>query len=225
MSTSTNWICLGSSPSAPAMLPVAYADCPDAIRITTNSGILLMLPPDLAPHYYFLSDHLACKMFAERAMDLRHTHGTKVITLGRCDDAIRRRGLSAVDYLIDQRRPSSPRDFIRGAYTDCMFSGLYCAQFALNNGAKTLVIVGHEGYPSEVGELCYWDSNEMRAAKKQGLEYTKNWIGPWWQNAVAACPDVTFHFYGRLNYEVSGPNVKKTDHASAIPALLAANES
>lgn len=203
------WICLGSSPSAPEMLPVALAGYPGACRITTNSGLLLMTPPDLAPHYYFLSDHVACKMFAERAMELRHTHGTQIITLGRCDDAILRRGLTEVDYLINPTRPSRPCDFLPGVYSDCMFSGIYCAQFCLNNGAKTIAIVGNEGYPFHVEDKCYWNSEEP-LTKRQAVAYTTNWIGPWWRAAVAHRKDVTFHFYGRLNYEVSGPNVRIT---------------
>ena len=208
------------------MLPVAQGDYPDATRITTNAGILLMLPPDNVPHYYFLSDHIACKLWAAHAMELRHTHGMQVITLGRTyQSAIERRGLAAADFFIDQKRPSRPCDFERNVYTDCMFSGLYCVQFALNNGAKTLVVVGHEGYPSVENGKCYWNRDETAVSWRKCLAYTKNWIGPWWRNAVAACPDVLFHFYGPIQYEVSGPNVKKTDHApSAISALVAANE-
>ena len=192
------------------MLPVAMADYPGATRITTNSGILLMHPPDVAPHYYFLSDHGACATFAGRAMDLRHTHGTQIITLGRCDSAILSRGLTEVDYLVNPTRPTRPCDFTRGIYTDCMFSGLYCVQFALNQKAKTIVAVGHEGYPLREDDPCYWDPDDTSLPKKQSLAYTTNWIGPWWRAAVAACPDVTFHFYGHMNYEVSGPNVRIT---------------
>jgi hypothetical protein len=203
------------------MLPVALSDYPGANRITTNSGIKLMLPP-LAPHYYFISDHLACKEFAADAMELRHTHGTQIITLGRLPSAIISRGLTSVDYLIDQARPDRPCDYTRGVYTDCMFSGLYCTQFAINNGAKIIVAVGHEGYPEDEENACYWDGGAP-VNKRQALAYTKNWIGPWWRNAVAACPDITFHFYGRLRFAIDGPNVKKTTDACAIPALLAAN--
>ena len=215
------WLCLGSSPSAPTMLPRALAAYPDCTRITTNRGIQLTIP-----HYYFLSDHFACKQFAEQAMELRHTHGMQVITLGRrYEDAIKRRGLSDVDFLINQSRPTRPCDFARHVYTDCMFSGLYCVQFALNNGATTIVSVGHEGYPSAIGEECYWDHGDPPLAKRQALAYTKNWIGPWWRNAVAGCPEVTFHFFGRLEYEVDGPNVRKTtDVDCAVPALAAAQE-
>ena len=216
------WLCLGGSPSAPAMLPKALAAYPDCTRITTNSGLKLTIP-----HYYFLSDHLACKMHAERAMELRHTHGMQVITLGRrYQSAIIKRGLTAVDYIINPGRPTRPCDFARHEYTDCMFSGLYCVQFALNNGAKTIVAVGHEGYPSELGTVCYWDTEEPPMAKRQALAYTKNWIGPWWRNAVAGCPEVTFHFYGPLQYAVDGPNVRKTTDADcAVSTLAAANES
>jgi hypothetical protein len=209
--THDTWVCLGSSPSAPAMLKVALADYPDAVTITTNSGIRL-----LTPDYYFLSDSLARRMFGGDARALSRAKRTVFIA---------RKARELPDILINNERTDvSPQTFIRGQYTQNNLSGLYCVQFALMNGAKTIVAVGHEGYSSRRGDPQYWDRTDGTSPNL--LHYTEDFIAPWWRACVAACPDVAFHFYGNLRYDIAGPNVTRTPyHASAIPALLAANEA
>lgn len=205
------WICLGSSPNAPATLAAARKDYPHAVTITTNSGIRL-----LTPDYYFLSDSLARRLFGNEARELSRQKKTVFIA---------RKAKERPDVLIQNERTDvSPQTFIRGQYTQNNLSGLYCVQFALMNGAQTIVAVGHEGYGSAETDRQYWD---VRDHTSQNLQhYTRDFIAPWWRACVAACPDVTFHFYGNLRYDIAGPNVTRTPyHACAISALLAANET
>ena len=204
------WIVLGSSLTAPDMLKVARADYGDTTLITTNSGIELA-----EPDYYFLSDQFACKQFGQRSKDMQ-ANGMKVITLKRLPDALHRRGLDHADILLPIIHTGTPMIFERGVYRDCMFSGLYCSLFAINNGAKRMVVVGHEGYPPGEDDPSYWYSAEkpLEHPPEQRLRYTKLYIGPWWQKVADACPDIEFVFYGDLNYKISGPNVKVIAHAN-----------
>lgn len=203
---SDTWIVLGSSISAPAMLGSAFTDYPDATFITTNAGIRL---GGTRPDYYFLSDLGACKQYGEEAKRLQ-AEGMKIVTLKRNQSALKSRGLDHADILLALNHTGRPLDFARGEINDCMFSGLFCTQFAIESGAKLIAAVGHEGYPLGEHDKSYWraDATDMKWTKR--VCHTKKYIAPWWNKVVAMCDDIIFHFYGDLNYEIAGPNVRRT---------------
>lgn len=180
------WICLGGGPSAPAMLPVAMVDYPGATTITSNSGIKL-----IEPDYYYLVDRVARKDFGEQAKRARE-NGTMIITRDRA-------ALEADGIPVDEDISNQPW---------CDYSGQWCAQFALRNGATTLALVGHEGYHPTPGTPLHWDGE--RPCPIWLGEETPTHLAPWWRKTIAAWPCVTFHFYGELNYELIGPNVIQT---------------
>ena len=198
------WIVLGSSINAPAMLEAARVDYPDATTMTTNAGIDL-----IRPDYYFLSDQIACKRYGKLAIQ-QQAQGTKLVTLKRLVTAMKRRGLDGADIFLELLHAGQPLDFTRGVINDCMFSGLFCAQFAIENGAKLIALPGHEGYPPGQDDSSYWDPSRNRLTESQRKTHTQKWIAPWWQKVVELCDDITFHFYGDLNYEITGANVRKT---------------
>lgn len=199
------WIVLGTSASASAMLPIAMTDYPDATTITTNSGIDLIVPD-----YYFLSDHIACEWHGAKANQYKAEHGMKLVSLNREIRALQTRGVDQADYLLEISRNHKPGVFCRNIFTDCMFSGLFTAQFAIYSGATTLAIVGHEGYPWRGNQDIYFDGNANSHPVHQRQKITTTRLAPWWQGAVTECGDITFHFYGNLNFEITGSNIKRT---------------
>jgi hypothetical protein len=203
---SNNWIALGGSENAPDMFRQAVEDYSDAVTITTNSGIKL-----IKPDYYFLSDQIACQIFGAQAKEYQAA-GMKIITLQRKHESLVARKLDHADIFVKQVHSGCPLDVTPDAITDCMFSGLYCAQYALRNGAEVLALPGHEGYPLNIKnnpKRCYWDDSTP-VAPVTGDRHTKEFIGPWWRKIIKVYSNTVFHFYGDLNFEIDGPNVRKT---------------
>lgn len=196
------WIVIGSSPGAPEWLPVVRTRYPHAETITTNSGGLLFTLPD-RPAYYFLSDHQACEEHGELAQDLA-ARGSRTITRKRADSALKNRGVEWFDEFIQDERPGTMLDFVPGHYCDSGLSGLFCLQYAVNHGACGIHMVGFEGYGD--GQH-YFDKPRVQAQNKS-VAFTEKYIRRFVQSVVDVCPDVTFHFYGDLNYRISGRNVR-----------------
>jgi len=196
------WIVIGSSSSAPEWLPVVRARYPSATVITTNASGLLFDPPD-RPDYYFLSDHVACDLYGQLAQDLS-ARGTRTITRKRALSAMKTRGVEWFDEFIQDDREVAGAVFQPGQYSGPGLSGLFCMQYALNHHACGVHLIGFEGYGDRAH---YWD-RPAELAHNKSTAYTEQYIRPFVQSAADTCPDVTFHFYGDLNYRISGENVR-----------------
>ena len=181
----SEWICLGGGPTAPAMLLRALRDYRDATTITSNSGIKI-----ITPDYYYFIDRVALEDFGKMAIEATFNHGTKVLTRDR--DALSARGIPVYEDISTQPW--------------CHYSGHWCVQYALRSGAKTLALVGHEGFNPTPGTALHWDG-ERPCPIWLGTE-TETHIAPWWRKMVVEWPDATFRFYGRLHFELSGQNVE-----------------
>lgn len=197
------WIVIGSSPSAPAGLRAARAVAPDARTITTNRGYLLFEGDD-RPDVYHLHDSVACKEHRQVAVDLA-AKGSHMTTLDRRDPrALKQRNVDWFDEFLKLNSPTHPGRYKHGVYASCGLSGLMILQYALNNGARGVHVVGLEGYANKDH---YFDGGADLTQKK-GLKFTRDQIGPFVQSCVDACPDTQFTFYGHLNYPIAdGPNV------------------
>lgn len=197
------WIVIGSSPSAPAGLRAALAVAPDARTITTNRGHLLFEGDD-RPDVYHLHDSVACEEHRQTAVDLA-AKGSHMTTLARASDrALKVRNVDWFDEFLTLVSHTHPGRYQHGVYASCGLSGLMILQYALNNGARTVHVVGLEGY-ADKGH--YFDGGPDLTQKK-GLAFTRDQIGPFVQSCVDACPEVQFTFYGELNYPIAdGPNV------------------
>jgi hypothetical protein len=185
------------------MLKLAQRDYPTAPVVTCNSGIKLV-----HPDWYFMQDKAAIRMFCTPALE-KQKAGMKIFALRQTVHQLALRGIT-VDSVIEEVIQTGPGQF-RPGYTTCNFSGIFCAEFALQHGAKTIVAVGHEGYHKTAGELLNWDGTKPSPVWLG--EYTDTWLAPWWRGAVCGRPDVTFHFYGGLNFPIEGPNVRRS-HAA-----------
>lgn len=196
------WIVIGSAPSTPEWLSVVRARYPRAVTITTNAGGKLFEPPD-RPDYYFLSDSNGCEEYGELVQALA-SRGTRTITRKRAESALKGRGVEWFDEFIKDERPGTMLEFRPGHYCDSGLSGLFCLQYAVNHGACGVHLVGFEGY----GDGQHWWDKPGVPAKNKNTAFTEKYIRPFVQSVVNACPEVTFHFYGDLNYPISGRNVQ-----------------
>jgi CMP-N,N'-diacetyllegionaminic acid synthase len=197
------WIVCGAGPDVRQMLALARAKYPHAVTITTNSGIRLFKEPD-RPDYYFLTDMHGCRIYHDEAKAIQ-ARGSRLVTLRRDKSALKQRRLDHFDEFIPMA--GGPGQFTRKGLS-AQLSGLLCMQYALMRGARELHLVGMNGYTGRPGG-DYYEQDAPVMSHRKLRSHTENVIGPFTQAAVEACPDVDFVFYGRLNYRVGGPNVRR----------------
>lgn len=197
------WIVCGAGPDAPKMLAVAKRRYPHSTTITTNSGIRLFREPD-RPDYYFLTDMYGCQIYHDEAVAIQ-ARGSRLLTLRRDKSALKQRRVDHFDEFIPM--VGGYEQFTRKGLT-ARLSGLLCMQYALMRGARELHLVGLNGYTGRPGG-DYYEQDAPVTAHRRLRNHTENTIAPFTQAAVEACPDVDFVFYGRLNYSVGGPNVRR----------------
>lgn len=197
------WIVCGAGPDARKMLALALARHPHAVTITTNSGIRLFKEPD-RPDYYFLMDMHGCRIYHDEALAIQRL-GSRLVTLRRDKAALKQRQVDHFDEFVPI--VGGYEQFTRNGLT-ARLSGLLCMQYALMRGARELHLVGMNGYTGRPGgDYHGHDAPVMSHRRLRSL--TENVIEPFTQAAVDACSDVEFVFYGRLNYSVGGPNVRR----------------
>jgi len=196
------WIVCGSGPDAREMLAVARARYPGAMAITTNAGINLFVTPD-RPDVYFLTDARGCQIYHEQAKAIQK-QGSRLVTLRRDIQALKQRRVDHFDQFVPIT--GGPSQFVRGGYTACL-SGLLCVQYAINNGARQIHLVGMNGYTGTNGGDYFGQYEPPNRGRKRRM-HTESVIGPFMQAAVESCTDIEFVAYGQLNYPMAGPNVR-----------------
>jgi len=90
-----------------------------------------------------------------------------------------------------------------------------CLEYAIAHGARQIHLVGMTGYAGTDGGDYFGgyepghepDTNPENIERRR--RHTLEIIQPFTQAAVDCCPDIDFVFHGRLNYQVSGPNVRR----------------
>ena len=182
---------------------------PIAQSITTNAGIDLIPDPD----YYLLYETEAVRRFARYIPILREKHGTSLVATklpGKKKSL--RRELEKLDPEITIEVGTTPHgsrkkvQYAKGRYTAGAFAGSIMLQFALEQDARTVLLVGMEGYRSKTGDIRIDTFDGRRGTPLQSLMTTETY-GPMIQLIVDAWPDRMFVFFGRPNYEVAGDNV------------------
>ena len=132
------WIVVGSGPSAPMVLPSVMTAHPGATTITTNGGIDICQKPDVL----VLIDQLASHTFAEQAR-YAQAHGTRLVTLRRDIDALISRNCHWYDEFVAVPGHAKPTKTSFGRF---IRSGPFCVEYACQNGADLIVLVGWDGY-------------------------------------------------------------------------------
>ncbi len=205
----TDWIVIGSSPSAPKSLLTARLAAPNAVTIATN-GAEALFPGSSGPDYYHIHDMNACVDFNARGKEFQ-AMGTRLVTLERKESSLKKRGLDHFDEFIPLSSREYPGRFKMGEYSSCGLSGLMCIQYALNHGAKSVHIVGQEGYGK--GDQ-YFHKEPWAGTPEEKITHDKrqplsaSLLQPYIQGCIDVCPAVQFVVYGNLEYKLSGDNVK-----------------
>lgn len=213
---SDTWIVVGSSPTAQGVFDNVLERYPDARTITCNAGIYLFASVLEGPRYpdiYWLSDLVACYMFGRFANQAQR-NGTEIWTLPRNEYGISIRGMQNADRYLDL--PESDH-YTRGTYYHSTLSGTICTQIAVNEGARKVVWLGHDGYRSTPNGKVV-DTIDGRLGHGKGWGHTQNVIGPFMQAVVNACPDIEFEYYGKPQYTLAGPNVTVAKQVEGKPS-------
>lgn len=188
------WVIVGSGPSAPAGLIAARQDHAflEGEVVTCNGGYALFDAAGwpVAPTLYLLIDPVACRKYGDAVRTLRDLHGTRIISLkGRMTDAD--------EYLrIEVGAPSD--EYRPGRHPARRLTGLYMLDYALSHGAKTVVLIGFDGYRSRGGSRVrdYFDG---RVGHENSWKHGTR-LATYLAGAVRHRPGVRFVLYASPRY-------------------------
>lgn len=207
-----DWIVTGSSHSGRDWLHRLVELYPDAVTMATNGSIAWHDQDAIPLDYLFIFDMVACEKFNAVAYRMQTT-GTRLVTLAKHRDVLKDRGVDRFDEFIGPARfKGKPDWFKRGEWNDMSLSGLWCVQYAINSGATTIHMPGHEGYRGIATDYESGLAHPNAATKTLGV------IQPGFQAMIDACPDVEFVFYGDLAYDVKGVNATVCKTKATQPA-------
>ena len=130
------WIVLGCSPLAREAYATARRDFPGAPVITCNRGLQIEPNPD----FFFLSDQLACKLFAEGGKTASKRGKTKRITLRRDPQAMKMRTVDDFEIVYREGYPFEP----------FQTSGIWCVEYAIRVGGPPRGAVRHGRLPARL---------------------------------------------------------------------------
>ena len=203
------WLVVGSSPSVIETFPFALAEHKGACTITANAGILIFKEYNRWPNYMVMIDQRASEMFRFHVR-LAQVEGTRLVTSNWASKAIEEAKLTA-DVVLNVPEEREYK-FYRDRYTDPLLSGLLSCQFAIQGGAKRLVLIGMDGYHDWNWEPKV-ETFDGRLGDCNGREKTRVVVAPFMQSMLDACPDVEFVQYGKPRYQLTGDNFTLMDPA------------
>jgi hypothetical protein len=171
----TEWLTIGTGPAAAETLKAVYK--PGMSTVTCNSGLAMFDGESLPDHpdAWFCFDLNARRKHYTAGLEAQ-AKGSRILTLDK-PHAANWDCIGYADERLELEGPGASWFFRKGSYTRCSFSGQYCIQYAINQGATTVHVVGQQGGGH------YENGAFMRAIQ-------------------VACPSVSFKFYGNLQYPV-----------------------
>lgn len=201
------WMVCGSSPLARKSMRYALSERHPQVTITCNGGHRLFDSRTGIDHptFYFLSDSEACRIYTMDSSFLQARYGTMVMTPHRDLQALKERDVLHADWFLKVDRSATPGYYSPGVYAGQPLSGLWMLDVALNRGAKTVLIVGMDGYQSsDDGPVVdYFDG---RLGQRNGRSHNDIQAG-YLESAVRLKPAVRFVMYGDPLYPVpDAPN-------------------
>lgn len=180
-----DWLFVGSAPSVLRGLH-ATRDMP-CRTITTNAGIKLVPIPTV----YVTVDMRAGPRYENMARCAQR-HGTRLVSLQRCEKAQRERKVDFYDEFLELGQEST-----RTSYGPFRYSGPLCIEYACHQGADTIHMVGFDGYKHD---LDYFDPEDpVRQMKKLSRPRADTHNEEFAQRAKTLSevwPDVSFVLWG-----------------------------
>lgn len=195
-----DWIVVGSSQTGREWTERLLQKWPDAVTIASNRSVEWFAESGWPLDFAFVFDSVACEKYRNVAYKMQ-SEGTQLVTLNRSRDVLARRGVERFDeFLPAGQYRGNAGWYEKGKWNDMALSGLWCLQYALNNGAETVHLAGHEGYR---GKPSDYDHGQPHP---RANDLTFGVIEPAMNAICRACEDVQFVFYGDLAYEVRSFN-------------------
>ena len=196
------WLMIGTATSVARTYPRVRSEIGESVTtITTNGGIRV----EVFPNIYVLIDQVACEYYSNDAWVAR-TSGTFLVTLDRVQSALVSRGIAHYDEFVSlPRKPAKPH---RGGYGSFRYSGPFCLEYACNNGAKKIHLVGFDGYRFQ-GDYVHADNPGRigpKDPKTEGVMRTKDILEPACNDIANAWNDVEFIQYGEPQFVVDADN-------------------
>ena len=208
--STSDWVVVGASPSAPDHIGRAVARWPSPTIITCNGGAWLFT--ESTPDYYWLCDALSARNHGDDSRRFQ-SEGCRLVTARSRLRLIQLGGVDSADVILDatkQRGPQPHTTFTPGQYTGGGVSGTWCLQFAVNNGARHVAMVGMEGYRTGRGTIYqdHFHGTKHLSPCNMMAKITRLFIGPLTQDIITKCPDVEFVCYGTPTYPLVGENLE-----------------
>lgn len=216
----SDWLLVGSSPSAPEFVEAINGiDWPHT-SMTTNAGIKLLPNAD----YYLALDQHAVEMFAD---DIRaaQKQGTQIVVLEDYEAKMRKAGgLASVDVVLAHMPPPTVdgRKLLRihdDTIVNVWMSGPVLPQFAVKWGATRMILVGFEGYRSH-GEALVIDHFDGRTGDGMSATITEEKQARLFRELAAYKPLVKWTFGGDMTYSVDAPNVTICETPSELARVI-----
>jgi len=213
----TSWMVLGSSPTAPT-----YHSIPEVDYVIASGDGIMLRDPDFymmieksALHrhiklYYtaqqrghtkiLITDHIEIYARQAKYMD-------KLVKLG-LRDANNNTPIYNERLVIDQFQKPDAWELWKPGNMFYAASGIMALQYAINQGANEIHMVGLEGYNKEK-EFFYFNSEDSAGPLPNvGSFELQAYSHKLTQKMVDLLPDVSFITYGSLNFTLTGQNVR-----------------
>lgn len=200
------WMVLGSSPSMPDFIDFVLHEVGIDIVATCNDGIFECLHQGFYPHFYGMMELDGPKYFG-RYYAKAQQHGTKIVTSSMATERNDIQLGVEPDVVLPVVGWSDIKVFELGGYVAAGTTGGHLLQLAANSSPREVHLVGMEGYSSTPATQVI-ETFTGRRGGKHAAKHTSQFYGPLVQQVVFACLDVRFVFYGKMRYEVRGPNVR-----------------
>jgi hypothetical protein len=204
------WIVTGSSPTVIDHFEEVVCGVPDAKNITANAGMMLYDAIGVVPDACVIFDEIASMMFGYSIRQAQR-NGMKLITMNWTQQWVKVKADVEITTILHRSTC-----FHRGEYVNPGFSGLIACQYALNNGATELILVGMDGYKGRVWypEVATFDGR----SNANGDQAVREQIQPFMQSMIDECPDVLFTQYGDPVYMLHGENYLLLNECEEVAA-------
>jgi hypothetical protein len=182
-------------------LPEVLAEYPRARIITANGGLWLFARDQAAPHYCVVFDPDAVMMLHDVILAAQAAGCRMIVPSFRMGVICHYRPITP-DIILEMV-PEERYEYARGQTVNCRMSGLLACQFALQEGADELVLVGMDGYTARADPAVDTFDGRLQI---MGRRITSERVVPFMRTMIEAEPRVRFRQYGNPTFTIEAPN-------------------
>ena len=193
------WLMIGTSPTVLQTLPIARQQGIGRI-ITCNGGLGVVPTPDV----YIATDQIACQKYAPAARQAQQ-HGTRCVTLLRQKSALRDRDCHWYDEFLELGT-GEPTAATWGCF---QYTGPQTLEYALRNGATSVVMAGCDGYRYCDGN-DYFDNQTLNPRPDGDPQQRTQCMARRYLQLARLFP-VPIIQYGDPVFDIDAPNWRKAE--------------